>query len=70
MDIAVESLESFSLVSIVSIIELVPDVLLLVKFVLSPESSFGITVLSPLIFQRGQLSFEFLVVRACIGLRE
>jgi hypothetical protein len=46
-----------------------PNVLLLVTFVLAPDSGFGVIVLSPLIIQRRQLSFEFLMFLPCIALR-
>jgi hypothetical protein len=43
-------------------------VLLLVAFMLTLDSGFGITVLSLLIIQSGQLGFEFFVFRARVVL--
>lgn len=45
------------------------NILLLVTLILAPHRGFSVIILSPLIFQCGQLSLEFLVFCTCVALR-
>lgn len=69
MRLVVEPLESFFPGQQSLVDALGANVLLLVTFVLPPDGDLGIIVLPPLIIQRGQLSFEFLMFCTCVTLR-